>query len=198
MEELNTNQTKEEKRTEKIKLREAGERQARRGRIFKKVGYWIIGLLIILGGGWLLIRSSTPQGTDYSQSIPVLDRNHIAEGTTYTSYNSNPPTSGPHYPSPALTRFYDKELRDEQVVHNLEHGNVWISYKPGLPVETIKTLKGFASGSVIVSPRSANDSDIALAAWGRLDKFNLENSKVDEIRIKDFILRYQNQGPEKL
>ena len=49
-----------------------------------------------------------------------------------------------------------------------------------------------------------NDTDIALAAWGRLDKFNLENNNFNKDnlnqikqRIKDFILRYENKGPEK-
>jgi hypothetical protein len=49
-----------------------------------------------------------------------------------------------------------------------------------------------------------NDTDIALAAWCRLDKFNLENNNFNKDnlnqikqRIKDFILRYENKGPEK-
>lgn len=92
----------------------------------------------------------------------------------------------------------DKELPDEQVVHNLEHGHVWISYKPDLSSEAVKVLRGFAGGTTIVTPRSANDFDVALAAWGRLDKFNLENGQIDEQRIKDFISRYQNKGPENV
>lgn len=168
-----------------------------RKKTLKKAIYWIAGLAIVFGGGWLLIRANSPKGPDYSSAIPVLGRNHIADGT-YASYNSNPPTSGPHYPNPAPIRFYDSALPDEQVVHNLEHGNVWISYKPDLSPEIIKVLKGFAGGNTIVTPRPANDFDIALAAWGRLDKFNAEKSHIDKQRVKDFIIRYQNQGPEKV
>lgn len=195
---LNISLAKEEKRAEKIKLREAGERRIRRGRIFKKFGYWVLGLIVAVGSVWLLIRDNGPKGADYSQSILVLGREHIADGTVYSSYNSNPPTSGPHYPNPAPTGFYDKELRDERVVHNLEHGNVWISYKPGLSPDVIKVLRNFAGGNVIVTKRSANDLDVALAAWGRLDQFNIENGPIDERRIKDFIIRYQDRGPENL
>lgn len=151
----------------------------------------------MFGGGWLLISATGPKGQDYSQVVPVLGRNHIADGTT-ASYNSNPPTSGDHYAVPAPTGFYDKELPDEQMVHNLEHGHVWISYKPNLSPEVIKVLEGFAGGNTIVAPRSANDFDIALAGWGRLDKFNIENGQVDKQRVKDFISRYQNKGPENV
>lgn len=168
-----------------------------RKRVFKIIGYLILGLAVVVGGVWLLVRASSPKGPDYSQAIPLLGRNHIADGT-HASYNSNPPTSGDHYAVPAPAQFYDKELTDEQLVHNLEHGHVWIAYKPELSAEIIKVLKSFAGNNIIITPRDANDFDIALVAWGRLDKFNATNGHIDTQRIKDFIIRYQNQGPENI
>ena len=44
---------------------------------------------------------------------------HIEEGSSHPPYNSDPPTSGPHYPSPADTGFYTAPLEPERVVHNL-------------------------------------------------------------------------------
>ncbi len=194
----NTN-TEYERQKQKKAAREAEMSRTRRKKVFKKVGYWIAGLAVLIGGVWLLVvlvSNAGPKGPDYSQVIPVLGRNHIPDGST-ASYNSSPPTSGDHYANPALARFYDKELPDEQIVHNLEHGHVWIAYKPGLSQETIKALRKLSGGNVITAPRSKNDTDIALAAWGRLDKFNLENGRLDAERVKDFISRYQNKGPEK-
>lgn len=187
-----------ERQKQKKSAREAEALRSRRKRVFKKVGYWIVGLAVVVGGGWLLVSTTGPKGADYSQGISVLGRDHIADGTTYTSYNSNPPTSGSHYANPAPARFYDKELPDEQLVHNLEHGNIWIAYKPDLPKNLIDVLKDFSGGNIIVTPRSKNDTGIALVAWGRLDKFNVEASGVDKQRIKDFISRYQNRGPESV
>lgn len=171
--------------------------RARRKRVFKKVGYWTAGLAVVVGGGWLLVSAAGPKGPDYSESIPVLGRNHIADGTR-ASYNSTPPTSGPHYASPAPARFYDEELPDEQLVHNLEHGHIWISYKPDLPLEVVKVLKDFAGGNIVVTPRSQNDTDVALTGWGRLDKFNIEANGLDKQRVEDFISRYKNRGPENV
>lgn len=189
--------TRYEQQKQKKAAREAESTQARRKRAFKKVSYWILGVLVVLGGGWLLVGATGPKGQDYSQGISILGRNHIANGTT-ASYNSNPPTSGDHYAAAAPAGFYDKELPDEQLVHNLEHGHVWISYKLSLSGEIIGILKDFSGGNVVVAPRSKNDTDIALAAWGRLDKFNIEGGGVDEQRIRDFISRYQNRGPENV
>jgi len=186
-----------ERHKQKKFAREAEARKTRRKKVFKKVSYWIAGLAVVIGGGWLLVSTTGPKGPDYSQAYPILGRNHISDGST-ASYNSNPPTSGDHYQNPAPARFYDKELPDEQLVHNLEHGHVWIAYKPNPSSEIIDILKDFSGGNIVVTPRSKNDTDIALAAWGRLDKFNIEANEIDRQRIKDFISRYQNRGPESV
>lgn len=165
---------------------------------FLRIIYLLIFLSVLIGGVWLLIKFFTPQGPDFSKQYPILSRDHIKEGISYQGYNSNPPTSGPHYENPALAKFYNQELPDEQIVHNLEHGQIWIAYRPDLAQEIIKKLKKFSGKNVIITPRSKNDTDIALVAWGILDKFNIENGTLNSQRIKDFILRYQNKGPEKL
>lgn len=197
-EQFNNVSNRFEQQQQKKAAREAEMLKTRRIKTLKKIGYWIVGLVVVIGAGWLLVRVTGPKGADYSQGISVLGRDHIADGTTYTSYNSNPPTSGSHYVNPAPARFYDKELPDEQLVHNLEHGNIWIAYKPDLPKNLIAVLKDFSGGNIIVTPRSKNDTDVALVAWGRLDKFNIGSGDVDKQRIKDFISRYQNRGPESV
>lgn len=196
-EQLNSGQERQERQAQKKATRESEIARVRRIRLLKKTSYWVLGLLIVTGGVWFLAKSTGPKGVDYSQSYSILGRNHVPDGSI-VSYNSNPPTSGDHYAAAAPTRFYDKELPDEQLVHNLEHGHIWISYKPGLSDEIINMLKDFAGGFVIVTPRSNNDTDVTLAAWGRLDKFNIETGGVDNQRVRDFISRYQNRGPEKV
>jgi hypothetical protein len=183
---------------ERQKERELEAKRARRKRTVKRIGYLALALAAVFALGWRYVATSAPKGPDLSEPILILGRNHIPDGTKFDGYNSNPPTSGPHYPQPANTGFYSAELPDERVVHNLEHGHVWIAYRPNLPEEVIGVLRKFAGGMVIVAPRAANDKDIALAAWGRLDKFDFDGGPADKQRIRDFILRYQNQGPEKV
>lgn len=120
---------------------------------------------------------------------------HIKPNEEHPPYNSNPPTSGSHWVTPAKWGIYNKPLIDEQAVHNLEHGGIWISYK-NIDQNTIENLEKIAkanSRSVILSPREANDSNnIVLASWTRLE--NLET--YDEAKILEFISRNKNNSPE--
>lgn len=163
-----------------------------------KLIYWIAGIILVLV---LLVGGGIWYGSFRSQNLPGefvkdLGREHISQQEHHT-YNSNPPTSGPHFPNVAEWGVYQQEIPDEMLLHNLEHGGVWISYKPGIPEDIKKKLEGFYEKygrKIIVVPRSKNDADIALAAWSRLDKFNV--SDFSEERVDKFIKAFRNKGPE--
>lgn len=184
--------------TEKPLSREEIIRRAKRKKFFLRTVYIVVPLLLFVLLVWWGLNQKKPQGEDFSVTFADQGQDHIAEGAEHTPYNSNPPTSGPHYVQPASTGFYDEDLPDEKVVHNLEHGHIWISYKSTIPDDVKEKLKSLASVWVIITKRDANDTDIALAAWTRLDKFYLDGKPLDETRVEDFIKRYQNQGPEKV
>jgi len=61
------------------------------------------------------------------QLVSDLGQEHVAVGSD-VEYNSNPPTSGPHYETPADPGKYDLPVEDGYLVHSLEHGYVIISY----------------------------------------------------------------------
>ncbi|OHA68133.1 MAG: hypothetical protein A3A27_00295 [Candidatus Wildermuthbacteria bacterium RIFCSPLOWO2_01_FULL_47_18] len=161
---------------------------------------WILVLLLLLlfaiGAVFFLNSRREAPGADLSRQMNDEGDAHVTEGTD-VAYQSNPPTSGNHWPVPLTDGVYKTEKRDQAVVHSLEHGRVWISYKPSLPANIIEQLEKLGDGqALIVTPRNANETDIALAAWTRLDTFNLENGTLDEKRVQDFIRRYKNKGPE--
>src|SRR3989344_2756284 len=122
-------------------------------------------------------------------SIGIL----VAVGASHEAYNSNPPTSGPHYEQPSRWGVSQAELPDEQLIHNLEHGGIWISYV-GIDDSTIAALEKIAKSQskVIVEPRAKNDAPIVLASWERL----LKLEKFDEQIILDFIKSNKNRSPE--
>ncbi len=174
----------------------------------KKFAQMLVGIVLVLlvgAGGFFLIsnrKPSTPATPDLSKQIPYEGATHVAEGTK-VNYKSNPPSSGNHWPVPLKDGIYNKEKPDEAVVHSLEHGRVWVSYKPSIPDSVKEELKNLLKREllVIVTPRTANEYDIALSAWTRSDAFNLENKTFNANtakRIKDFISRYRNKGPEKV
>ncbi|MBI2268583.1 MAG: DUF3105 domain-containing protein [Candidatus Blackburnbacteria bacterium] len=84
----------------------------------------IVILLVVGSGWWIWQKLSTPLP---GESVPDLGRNHVSDGTQ-VQYNSNPPTSGPHYEEWTKAGVYDKQFSDGHLVHSLEHGYVVISY----------------------------------------------------------------------
>lgn len=161
---------------------------------------FVVVLAVVGLGYWLFTSSAKPvdPSSKPGQLFDDLGATHINEGSTdHPSYNSNPPTSGWHWPAAAPWGVYDNPEKDERYVHNLEHGGIWISYKPSaVTPETITLLKDFAKRyrKIIVTPREANDASISLAAWRRLE--NLDS--YDERKIVEFIEAHYDQGPEKV
>lgn len=189
--------TKKEKKEYIKEYRQGQEKKAGLAATLTKV---IIGLVIVavIGGVGYLFATSNPDGSANSllgEEIEDLGANHITQGDKVTTYNSNPPTSGPHWPSPAGCKVYNEEVPDEAVVHSLEHGAVWVSYKNIEDKDLVAKLEEVANrnpGKLILSPRSANDSDIALVSWNRL----LELEAFDENQITEFIKSNRNNAPE--
>ena len=91
------------------------------------------GLTSIMGGGG---GGEPPEGraSQYVDGIgtnfPIAGRDHVAEGTRIT-YDTVSPTSGDHWPTPAQCDFYENTLPNEQIVHNMEHGQIVVSYYLG-------------------------------------------------------------------
>src|SRR3989344_1311959 len=201
MNELSPKETYEQKRKEKL----IGEKRIEKFRMFKKILIWLTAVLIIGGAIYWFAkggREKTALRKIYAVEISDQGRNHINIGAEHPAYNSNPPTSGWHYEKWETKGVYKEQQPDEGLIHNLEHGYIWISYRPDASPEIVKQLENFYSfgKKIIVEPRKENDKLIVLAAWNWLDKFNPDSKdKLNDIelkRIDDFIDKYINQGPE--
>ena len=195
----------EAKKQERLEKRKNTSNNPEKKGSGKNLVRWLISLIILALIAWWAItgvRNNIPKGEDFSQTFTVTGRGHIAVGSANTlpegTYNSNPPSSGPHYPNTVKVNFYDEPIDDQFIMHNLEHGDIWIAYHPRVSDQVKKELEDLTSRYVIVTPREANDFDISVVAWGRVDGFNLEDGTLPVQRIRDFILRYDNEGPEKV
>jgi len=190
---------------------------ARPGR--RKTNYWYVAAsaiiaVLVIGGfaiGGLNFGGSSGVAQTGSAEAPVEGLGEIHTVTTYehvpvgdvVDYASYPPTSGDHWPpgEQSACGFYEGGLDDERIVHNLEHGNIVISYNLIDP-ETIDQLRdamddvGLAqSWGVARSYDKMPEGQVAVAAWGVIDTMD----GVDAERIKIFFEAYSgNLGPEQL
>lgn len=161
----------------------------------KKIIQWsmgIIAIVVVFYYGFIAPRLTKKEVL--GEAFPSQGQTHIEIGATHPTYNSNPPSSGHHYAKPADWGVYQTELPDEQLVHNLEHGGIWISYKD-IDAETKSKIEDFAKqhpNKMIVTPRAKNDKKIALASWTRL----LTLDAFDEATASAFVSANKNQAPE--
>lgn len=175
-------------------LRILQAKRRRRAKAVLVIGSALLALGLAIFGFSFLGRRPAEGGP--GESIPDQGAQHVAIGTPF-NYNSNPPTSGPHFANPAEWGVYTEEIHDQILIHNLEHGGIWVSYRPGVASRTVERLEAIAKEygrKMIMAPRQANDTDIALAAWNHLDKFSA--AEFSEERVRSFIKAYRNRGPE--
>ena len=124
--------------------------------------------------------------------VAIVGAGHVPEGQT-VSYSTTPPTSGPHWREWADCGTYDEGIPDERIVHNLEHGNVVISYNLPDPEESKrfkKVVEGLSARNVWGIVRSYSEIEpgtVAMAAWGIIDEFQ----GVDQGRIETFFDTYR-------
>jgi hypothetical protein len=162
----------------------------------KKQLFWIIPAALVIG---LVIFSKT-QGPEslfvddaIGEKIANMGNRHIDSiGAEHESYNSNPPTSGPHVGNIAPWGVSKEIIPDELQIHNLEDGGVIIQYHADkISREDIETLETVVQESgrkhVIVAPRYDMEYAIALTAWNRL----LPLDHVDQEKIHQFIAAYE-------
>ena len=188
------------------KQRTALPRQAPRSRASARarrtpwvwLGGGLLALILVVGGVWLATR---PAGqATLGQHFPIQGQQHITSGQAHPAYNSDPPTSGWHYDTPLAAGFHEQPVADEQVVHNLEHGHVVISYDCRKLADCAATKaqirqigERYRNWKVTAVPRQNAGATIALTAWGRLDKLDA----FDEARITAFINTWRDRGPER-
>jgi hypothetical protein len=112
-------------------------------------------------------------------------------------YPQTPPVGGNHAPIWQNCGFYAQPVADETAVHSMEHGAVWITYKPDLLQSQLESLQQLARGQsyVLVSPRSDLPTSVVASAWGR----QLQLESVDDARLKQFVIAFRNgdQAPER-
>jgi hypothetical protein len=131
----------------------------------------------------------------------TLQHDHVDGPVTYAVV---PPVGGPHAPVWLNVGVYTVPVPSERAVHALEHGSVWITYRPSLPADQVSALTalvarqslipetgneatqpGQANRYVLMSPWAGSDlpSPIVISAWG----YQLRVTSPSDPRLQQFI-----------
>jgi hypothetical protein len=131
------------------------------------------------------------------QHYTGLTRNHV---TTTVNYPQSPPVGGNHSPvwADCTGTVYPNPIANENAVHTLEHGSVWITYKPGLSASQLDVLSKLVAGNqyTLLSPYPGLKTNISLQAWG----YQLFLDSATDPRINQFItdLKLNQQNTPEL
>ena len=123
---------------------------------------------------------------------------------TMPEWNTDPPTSGPHYGEPAVYGIYTDPVQQARLVHNLEHGAVFIQYGAKVSAADIAAITAFYSGhqsGTVVAPYPRLGRTIALGAWiagsGRGTGVLARCQTFDEKAFSAFFDAFQFKGNER-
>jgi hypothetical protein len=130
---------------------------------------------------------------------------HEERAFTAADYQSNPPTSGPHFPSWAEDGIYEAgNLPDlGLLVHTLEHGRINVQYAPGTDAATVDALEAFLAESnegyhMLLYENPTNmEYQVAATAWTHILGCPEYNDRVPDA-LRTFSARYIDQGPERV
>ncbi|ANH39955.1 hypothetical protein I601_3549 [Nocardioides dokdonensis FR1436] len=111
----------------------------------------------------LLVEESVDRTLDDVRVYEDLVIKHV-EGDV--DYEQDPPVGGPHADRWLDCGVYDTQVRPENVVHDLEHGTVLISYRPGTPPADVDALAAVLPDNGILTPWRSQVAPVVVTVWG--------------------------------
>lgn len=148
-------------------------------------------------GGESEVLGDADEGIEGVQTIRVYYEDPVHTEST-VDYQVRPPAGGIHDEVWWNCGFYDAPVPDEHVVHDLEHGVVWLAYSPDLAEADVELIHELvrADPRLLAAPYPdlADGEAVVATAWAR----QLRLDAVDDDRLGQFIEQYRDgsQAPE--
>ncbi len=197
------------------------EDEAKRRQTLMIAGAGLVALVAVVGVALLLgIGGGRPSEEDaraalqeagctlqVEEALPGAHSIRDPDGTS-DAWNTDPPTSGPHFGTPVIWGEYEEPVQPARAVHNLEHGGIWISYGDDVPPSEIESVRRFYRDdpvAMLLAPMPDLGDEIALAAWfqpiegeeGEPAGVVAKYKRFDEPAFEAFRDTYRFKGPER-
>ncbi len=190
---LTVKQQREQQKQQKLVEYERGLARRRRSRLT----WWIVGstaALVVIG----LVAASiifAPKPATYDAGGTGAEIEGVETFTNETKhvegtvdYPQNPPAGGPHNQYWLNCGVYDQPQQNENAVHSLEHGAIWVTYDAarvsGDELATLRSL--LPSTYAILSPYEGLPSPIVVSGWNT----QLKVDSASDPRIAEFFEEY--------
>jgi hypothetical protein len=196
-------------------IREGRRRRSTSRRKRKRTFYGILGGIVagtlILGlalpsFSGLITPSRTQSGdttgdiATVGTAIAVQASSVLAEGESYTSYPSVPPTSGPSYAAGVEWGIYSEQRADEAVVRNLEQGAVVINHNLADEAQIadltsyLEAQPGYPGCFILQPHAGVAEGTVTLTSWGWMETY----TGVDRPGMQQFVGDHRNNAPQFL
>jgi hypothetical protein len=181
----------------------------------------VAALLGLVGGGGgpseAEVRSTMEAAGCTLQSVKAQPGRHSLLPDGEGKWNTDPPTSGPHFGfnpdgsvGTVIWGAYDEPVQLARVIHNLEHGGIYIFYGDDVPEATVDELRAFyddQKNGTVLAPHPKLGDKIALGAWVTDEETGSEGgggkgqlakcSTFDDEAFSSFFSGFQFKGPER-
>ncbi|MGE3856516.1 MAG: DUF3105 domain-containing protein [Dehalococcoidia bacterium] len=167
------------------------------------VGGVVAVVVLTLAGGMFVFATDqplprvTPAPSLLGEAVAMGQARHVPPGAPLEVVAGQPPAGGPHYEQPARAGIYAEPVPDGHAIHSLEHGIVWISYRPDLvsarDLEVLTAVAQAHARDVLLSPRPENSAAASVVSWGR--RLNVA-SPVSRETVEAFVVTNVDQAPE--
>jgi len=158
----------------------------------------LIGVGLVVAALTVAAMSGAKTAATLPQGTQVFDESDHSHVTTPVVYDHTPPAGGAHNPTWLNCGVYTEQVPNENAVHSLEHGTVWITYQPTLAAGDVSTLQHLVTSNyvgdqryLLLSPYSGLPAPVVASAWGA----QLQVQSASDPRLLQFI-RYFAGGSQ--
>ncbi|MPZ73583.1 MAG: DUF3105 domain-containing protein [Nitriliruptorales bacterium] len=194
--------TKRDRQRRRAEERGVAEQHDRRSSQ-RRSAVWTVAVIAVvaLAAAALALRRSASEPSTATQdaesvgaeegveTYEVTDQSHVEGPVTYAQ---TPPVGGPHAAAWQNCGAYDTPIANENAVHSMEHGAVWITQAPELAASDVEALRSIAANPyILVSPHPEVAAGVVASAWAK----QMTLDSVDTERLNGFVTAFA-QGPQ--
>jgi hypothetical protein len=161
------------------------------------VGGTVVAVLLVIGLFYLGNYGSATANSGIEDVVIFPDPGAGHEDGDL-AYSQDVPVGGVHNSEWLNCGIYDQPVRKENVIHSMEHGAVWIAYRPDLPADQVEILRnlvrqdqaGTQERWIVLAPLPDLKDPIVATAW----RVQLRLEDASDERLVQFVKTYV-KGP---